>query len=189
MIRINLNDITPAQLKKLESGKTVQLKFKDFEDQTINDRGHFYVHPEVSKKIAKAHMSKTGTRVTLTGPEIGVSGQGFADAWRWIKNKAVPAVVSAAKFVKTKVIDSPLYQQAIRPELHKLVTGLEGQLPQNVIGQLVTKGIDVVGEKTGAYGLTQTKQKKSKKTAPKAKKNPPTKGGSFLPVGGSFAEL
>lgn len=185
MIRININEITPAQLKRLESGKTVQFKHKDIKDQTISDRGHFFVHPDVSKRLARSHAAGSGFRVTLTHPELQASGQGFRDAWNWIKNKAAPAVVSAAKFVKSKVIDSPFYQQSIRPELHNIVSGLESNLPQNVVGTLIKKGVDVVGEKTGAFGIEEPKKKS--KSKPRSKKN--TKGGSFMPIGGSFVPL
>lgn len=199
MIRINFNDISEAQLRKLQKGLPVQLSYAQIKDQKISDRGHIKVHPDVAKRISKAHVKSKGSRVALSEPELIESGEGFRSAWNWIKNKAAPAVVSAAKYIKKNVVDSPFYQQNVRPELHKLVGDLESALPSNALGRISTKGIDALGEATGGYGLNdgsimvkkvpKPKAKKTPKPKAKPKAKPKTKGGSFAPIGGSFLPL
>ena len=209
MIRINFNDISEAQLRKLQKGLPVQLSFSQLKDQKINDRGHIKVHPDVAKRVSKAHVKSKGSRVVLSEPELIESGEGFRDAWNWIKNKAAPAVINAAKWAKKNVINSPFYQETVRPELHKLVGNLESALPDNAITRVATKGVDALGEFSGGYGLNNgtivvkvvpkkavpkkavPKKAAPKKAAPKkaAKPKAPKGKNANVPIGGSFLPL
>ena len=189
-MQVTINDISEGQLRKLERGLPVQFRYNQIMDQTISNR-HIKVHPETHKRIVNAHRNKKGIRVKLTMPEIEASGEGLRSMWEWLKRQA-PKALSVAK----KVVGSDFYQKNVRPELHKLVTGLESTLPVNPVTNIARAGIEELGEKSGAYGLKKPRSKKSM-SKPKTKRvigtavtpMPPTDahiGGLVVPVGGSF---
>jgi hypothetical protein len=165
MLQLFINSISENQLRKLERGQPIQLKYDQFKLQTPADSiGYIKIHPVTHKKVVNAHTKKKGVRIGLTEPELNESGEGLKSMWGWIKNKAAPAVVKAAKFVKKNVIDSDLYQKDIKPIVRSGVDSLESMIPDNVIGKLAKSGIESVGSKTGGYGIKAPKKPRAKKS-------------------------
>ena len=186
MLQLFINHISENQLSKLQRGLPIQLKYDQFKLQSpANSIGHIKIHPSTHKKAVNAHSKKKGVRIALTDPELVESGEGIKSMIRWVKEKAVPAVVKGAKFVKRNVIDTPIYQQDVKPLVRRGVDTLEGMLPDNIVGKVVKSGIETVGSKTGGYGI---KAKKSPK--PRAKRAIKGKGlyaGSGTKAEGLFA--
>lgn len=140
-LTLNLNE---AQVRKLINGHPIQI-----DKEKLNGSQHYLmVHPSTHKRATTARMKGKGIRVALTPEELQMSGQGFMDILRKIGK--------AATFVKDKIIDSSFYQQNIRPEVKALVnagtTALANVLP-GPVANIATKGINAIGEQTGAFGL------------------------------------
>ena len=140
--------LTEKQFRKLKNGHNVQLSHR----QLVGQNHHLMLHHETAKKIHHAIRQKKGVRITLTPSEFEASGEGLKEFWQGLKN--------GVRFVKDKIIDSPLYQESIRPLAKKgvkFLTGLAKAVATPVIGEdlanLAEKGINYVGDKTGAYGL------------------------------------
>jgi len=171
MLQLFINSISEAQLRKLQRGQPIQLKYDQFKLQTPADSiGYVKIHPITHKKVVNSHLKKKGVRIGLTDPELVESGEGIRSMWNWIKTKAAPAVVKTAKFVKKNIIDSPLYQSEVKPIVRSGVNALEGMLPDNVVGKVVKSGIESVGTKTGGFGIKAPKTQK-KPRAKRAKKS------------------
>lgn len=173
--------LTGKQLHRLSLGHAVQLK----PEQLQNKQHWINVHPMMAAKLHKAALKGAGCRLTMMTPEIEASGEGLRDIWHWVSKKAIPAVVSAAKFVKKNVIDTPLYQSTVKPAIRAAV---ESRLPQAMI-----PAFEAVGDQTGAFGIIRTRKPiplpkpKPKSitnvvltTKPKKSERKTVKGGSFL---------
>lgn len=185
--------LTENQVRKLIKGLPIQLA----KDQLMKSEHYLMLHPETHKKVIAAKTKGRGVRITLTHPEIMASGSGFMDILRKIGK--------AAMWVKDKVIDTPFYQQTVKPEIRSLVdagkTAAAAVLPAP-ISNIANAGIDKIGQVTNAFGLplgvidTTIKPKRiTKKQAekmlsatsiteptPRAKPKPRAKkvGGSFV---------
>jgi hypothetical protein len=89
-----------------------------------------HVHPENHKKIQKAKRS------------------GLFD---WLKN--------AWNTVKNKVIDTPFYQQTVRPIAKQGVNQLIDNFVPSAARDVAHKAADFAGDKTGAFGLRHSVQR------------------------------
>jgi hypothetical protein len=73
-------------------------------------------------------------------------GSGLFD---WLKN--------AANWVKDKVVDTPFYQQTVRPIAKQGVSNLIDTFVPVVARDVAHKAADFAGDKTGAFGLRKPK--------------------------------
>ncbi len=96
----------------------------------------------------KASKNNKGARLGLSAKEIhNCMGTGLFD---WIKN--------AWNTVKNKVIDTPFYQQTVRPIARQGVNQLFDIFVPAAARDVAHKATDFVGDKTGAFGLHQHKR-------------------------------
>ena len=139
------------QLRKLLKGEQVQLKH----EQLHGSNHHLMLHPETAKKVHRAKRLRKGVRVRMSHHELEASGEGIKDLLSKLKK--------GYDFVKHNVIDTPLYQQNVKPIVRGLVNAGESALlastGNNPLAQLGVKGINLVGEKSGAYGVRGRKKK------------------------------
>lgn len=162
MLRVHVNSISEYQLRRLENGHPIQLTYSQIADQS-HDPKHLMLHPIQHKKVVNAHKKKRGVRIQLTPSEVESSSSGLKSMWSYLKNKVAPAVVKGAKWVKQNVIDTPFYQENVRPVLHTAVSDLEGMLPQNAVTNIVKKGVDQLGESTQGFGIKKVPKPRAKK--------------------------
>lgn len=146
--------LTSSQVKKLMSGRPIQLSNK----QLIDGKHWLALHPESAKKIGGAIRRNRGVRISVSPHELEASGEGIAD---FFKN-FVSGAKQVGSFLKEKIIDQPFYQQNIRPLVRGAVdTAFKTVAPQlGVAAPAAQKGIDLLGEKTGAFGLRKRRGKK-----------------------------
>lgn len=184
--------ITGPQLVKLWRGMPVQLT----KDSLKNPNSRVLLHPMMAKKVESARKKGTGIRVCCTQDEImktgpmqkcgsgRMSGTGwFSDAWNWLKQK-VPQVASylyenvpkAATWVKENIIDTPLYQEKLRPKVEgKILDTLSGLPYADTTRDIAQAGFDY-------SGIGVKKGKKKGGAICQARQKKPT-GGSFKPTG------
>jgi len=146
--------LTKAQFDKLRRGHQIQLSHQQIAGSGL--KNGIAVHPETAKKIHNARMKQKGCRISMTPHEMECSGEGLKEFWEKLKN--------VGKAIKEKVIDTPFYQENIRPIARQLVNqGL--QLAGTKIGpqgqQIAQKAADALGEQTGAFGIHQRKGRKA----------------------------
>jgi hypothetical protein len=145
-IRIN---ITKPQLLKAMAGKPVK-----FTNAQIGKGNTFLsLHPANAKIVEKASIKGNGCILNLTEGELlataeDMNGEGiFGDIWKGLK--------SAYKWAKKNVIDSSLYQQALKPLVREAVntgkTALKAYAPK--LAPVVDAVADKIGDETGAFGV------------------------------------
>lgn len=164
--------VTGPQLVRLYHGHQVQIPKEHLQKPT----SHVLVHHLTAKRILNAHKKGTGIRIGLSKHEIThMNGKGwFSDAWNYLKQKVpevshwlVENVPKAAHWVKDNVIDTPFYQEKVKPVVREKIHGaLEGAPYANYS----VPAADWIGSETGAFGLkkkrvtagriTQQRQKK-----------------------------
>lgn len=152
-IRIN---ITKGQLDKAIKGKPVQFSHS----QLGNGDLYLSLHPANVKLVEKAAMKGTGCVINLAPGELmataeDMEGKGiFGDIWKGLK--------SGYKWTKKNVIDTPIYQQALKPIVRGAVntgaTALKGFVPQ--LAPAIDMGVNEIGKQTGAFGMRKTKTQK-----------------------------
>jgi hypothetical protein len=143
--------LTKAQFDKLRRGHQIQLSHKQIAGSGL--KNGIAVHPETAKKIHNARMKQKGCRISMTPHELECSGEGLKEFLEGLRN--------AGKWIKEKVIDTPFYQENIRPIARQLVN--QGvQMAATKVGpqgQMVAqKAVDVLGQQTGAFGIKQKKK-------------------------------
>lgn len=138
--------LTPGQFKKMRAGHPIQLARHQIGGGAIH-KHHLMLHPENAKKVAGAIRRQKGVRIHVSPHEFEASGEGIMDFFNKIKD--------AGNWVKSKVIDTPFYQQNIKPIVRQAVdAGLQMAAPRlGVAAPLAQKGVYALGEKTGAYGI------------------------------------
>lgn len=134
--------LTENNVRNLVRGKPIQLKHS----QLIDGKHRLNLHPLNHKKLMAARSKGKGLRLTLTQPEIN-EGEGFKDIWNKVKQ--------GAKWVKNNVIDSSLYQSAVKPIVRKGVDTLAGmaeaRLP--IAAPLIQQGVQKLSDVTNAFGI------------------------------------
>jgi hypothetical protein len=180
-------DLTKSNVTNLISGKPIQLR-----KEQLNGSKHFLkVHPINHKRMTMAKAKGKGLRLSLTPDEVQASGEGFMDILRGIKK--------GAEWIKSHVIDSSLYQTAVKPIVKELVTtaatAAKTALPV-AAAPLIQAAVDKGSEITNAYGLvippalnamkSHSKQKRGRPSVSSMKAKPKAKAKAKKQVGGSF---
>lgn len=152
-IKIN---ITRPQLQKALNGKPVQFNAS----QIGSGSSYLSLHPANVKLVENASMKGAGCVIHLSPGELmataeDMNGEGiFGDIWKGLK--------SGYKWVKTNVIDTPIYQSTIKPLVRGVVntgtTALKSFVP--ALTPAIDLGVNELGKQTGAFGLKRTKTQK-----------------------------
>lgn len=137
--------LTESQFKKMRAGHPIQLAHHQIGHGM--HRHHLMLHPENAKKVAGAIRKQKGCRIHVSPHEFEASGEGIMDFFNKIKD--------AGNWLKSKVIDTPFYQQNVKPLVRQAVdTGLAAIAPRlGSASNLATQGVHALGEKTGAFGI------------------------------------
>jgi len=147
--------LSAAQYQKLCRGHPIQLASHQISGQGLKNQ--IAVHPTTAKKIHTARMKQKGVRITMTPHEMECSGEGLKEFWDKLKN--------AGQFIKNKIIDTPFYQQTIRPIAKNLVNqGIDTFVPAPA-RDVAHQASSFVGEKTGAFGIRAGKRRGRKPKA------------------------
>lgn len=152
-IKIN---ITREQLHKALSGKPVSFK----KEQFGVGNNYLSLHPANVKVVEKAAMKGAGCVLHLSPGELlstaeDMKGSGiFGDIWSGLK--------SGYSWAKKNVIDTPMYQQNIKPIVRGLVDqGVAMASAYNpTAGKFATLARDKLSKETGAFGVRRTKAQK-----------------------------
>lgn len=152
-IKIN---ITREQLQKAIKGKPVSFK----KEQIGSGTSYLSLHPANVKIVEKSVMKGTGCVLHLAPGELlatheDMNGEGiFGDIWKGLK--------SGYKWVKNNIVDTPLYQQTIKPLVRKAVdlgaNALSGFAPE--LSPAIQMAKNEIGNRTGAFGIRKTKTQK-----------------------------
>lgn len=139
--------LTHAQVRKMMNGHPIQLSHR----QLVDGKHWLALHHETAKRVGGAIRRKRGVRIHISPHELEASGEGIRDFF----DKVISGAKKVGSFLKEKVIDTPFYQQNIRPLARNAVnTAFQAAAPSlGVAAPIAQKGIDVIGEKTGAFGL------------------------------------
>lgn len=145
--------LTHSQFKKMKAGHPIQLSSSQIGGGM--HKHHLMLHPENAKKVAGAIRKNKGVRIYVSPHEFEASGEGIMDFFNKIKE--------GAQWVKNKIVDTPFYQQNLRPVARNLVNqGIEQFVP--VPGrEIAHKAANVLGEKTGAFGIKKHRRQKAGK--------------------------
>jgi len=133
--------LSKAQVCKAAQGRPIQISAANL----LKGTHTIHVHPENHKKIQKAKRANKGCRFHLSNHEM--EGSGLFD---WLKN--------AWSTVKNKVIDTPFYQNTVRPIAKQGVNQLIDKFVPSAARDVAHKAADFAGDKTGAFGLRQHKK-------------------------------
>lgn len=155
-IKIN---ITRPQLQKALNGKPVQFNAS----QIGSGSNYLSLHPANVKIVEKAAMKGSGCVINLSPGELlataeDMEGNGiFGDIWKGLK--------SAYKWTKKNVIDTPIYQQNLKPLVRQAVntaaSAAKSFAPQ--LGTAIDMGVNEIGKQTGAFGLKGKKRTKTQR--------------------------
>lgn len=143
-------NITQAQLNKAINGKPIKIS----KDQIGSGSVYLSLHPANRKIVEKASLKGSGCCLNLSEGELlstaeDMGGEGiFGDIWKGLK--------SGYKWTKKNIIDTPFYQEAIKPVVRGLVqkglqvakTATPGEL-----SKAIDMGSDMIGKETGAFGI------------------------------------
>lgn len=151
--RLRVN-ISKAQLQKAIKGKPVKLS----NGQLGVGDSYLSLHPANAKLVEKAVMKGSGCVIHISPGELlstaeDMEGKGiFGDIWKGLK--------SGYNWVKKNIIDTPIYQQTVKPLVRGLVdsgaTALSAYAPQATPAIMLAK--DQIGKKTGAFGMKKAKK-------------------------------
>lgn len=161
--RINL---TPTQIKKVIDGKPIR-----FTAAQLNSGDKVVMlHPANHSAYKKATMKGKGLTMTISPAEVlstiesDMEGTGFfGDLWKGLK--------SGYNWVKKNIIDTPFYQEALKPVVRGLVdkgVAAAKAIAPDEIDKAIDVGTRMIGDKTGAFGVM-----------PVMRRNRRMSGGSF----------
>lgn len=152
-VRIN---ITKKQLDQALNGRPIRL----LSSQIGNGDIALSLHPANIRIIEKAVLKGKGCNLHLSEGELlssaeDMNGEGlFGDIFKGLK--------SGYSWVKKNIIDSDIYQKALKPIVRRAVdTGLnvvKGSAPE--LGTAIDMARDQIGSKTGAFGVNRVGRKK-----------------------------
>lgn len=152
-VRIN---ITKKQLNQALNGRPIRL----LSSQINNGDIALSLHPANIRIIEKALLKGKGCNLHLSEGELlstaeDMHGEGlFSDIFKGLK--------SGYSWVKKNIIDSDIYQKALKPIVRRAVdTGLnvvKGSAPE--LGTAIDMARDQIGSKTGAFGVNRVGRKK-----------------------------
>lgn len=140
-----------AQFHKLKSGKPIQLAAHQIGGP---QKHHLMLHPVTAKKVALAIRKGAGVRVQMSPHEFETTaqGNGFLDFFKDLGNN----IKKGVDWVKSNVIDSPFYQQNVRPLVRDAInSGVAALAP--TIGPkgvaLANASVGALSNSTSAFGL------------------------------------
>jgi hypothetical protein len=144
-------DITRPQLQKALKGKPIQINAS----QIGSGSSYLSLHPANAKLVEKASMKGCGCVINLSPGELmataeDMEGNGiFGDIWKGLK--------SSYRWVKKNIVDTPIYQEALKPLVRGAVetgkTVLKGYAPK--LAPAIDMATDKIGSETGAFGLAR----------------------------------
>lgn len=143
-------DFTPAQIKKAVAGKPIRFKANQLE----SGGKIILLHPSSHDRFKKAVMKGKGLTLTISPAEVlstvesDIEGTGFfGDVWKKLK--------SGYSWVKKNIIDTDIYQKAVKPLVRQGVNALANIASSYVpeATPLITAGVNEIGKKTGAFGV------------------------------------
>lgn len=156
-------DLTEAQIKKIIRQEPVRVAAK----QIGTGSKVVLLHPENHAKLSKAKNGGRGAVLSMSPGEVlatvesEMDGTGlFSDIWKGLK--------SGYNWVKKNIVDTDLYQGAIKPLVKQGVSTLAGMAKtatgNNPAGNAAIEGIvGEIGKKTGAFGLNKGKKYNTRK--------------------------
>lgn len=147
-------DITKPQVAKALAGKPIRFTKAQL------GKGHpISLHPANVSIVEKAVLAGRGCCLTISPGEIhatneDMGGNGiFGDIWKGLK--------SGYSWAKKNIIDTPIYQQTVKPLVRKAVdTGvlaLSAAVPE--AAPFAKMAADQLGQKTGAFGVRNKAQR------------------------------
>lgn len=155
-------NITRAQLNKALNGKSIKIG----KDQIGSGSVYLSLHPANRRIVEKASLKGSGCCLNLSEGELLASaedmqGEGiFGDIWKGLK--------SGYKWAKKNIIDTPIYQKAIKPVVRELVNKgvqMAKTVAPSQLGSTIDKGVNLLGDKTGAFGLKKGGRTKAQRKA------------------------
>ena len=130
--------LTHPQFLKIRRGGMIQLRPEQFN----NPRHFLMLHPETVNKIQKNLSKGKGVRIIVSPHEFESSGEGLKE---WLQN--------AGKWIKEKVISTPVYQKAIKPVARYFVEQGMAKIPEGLAKQAIREKVEQFGQQSGAYGF------------------------------------
>ncbi len=155
-------DITKPQLEKALKGMPIKIA----KTQIGSGSCFLSLHPANRKIVEKASLKGGGCCLTLSPGELlataeDTGGAGiFGDIWKGLK--------SGYKWAKKNVIDTPFYQEAIKPVVRGLVQkGVQAAkaVAPDELDKAIDMGTKMIGDKTGAFGVKGKKRTKAQRKA------------------------
>lgn len=155
-------DLTDAQIKKIIRQEPIRITAK----QIGTGSKVVLLHPENHARLSKAKNAGRGAVLYMSPGEVlatvesEMEGTGLFDSiWRGLK--------SGYKWVKKNIVDTDLYQGAIKPLVKSGVSTLAGMAKtatgNNPAGNTAIDAVvGEIGKKTSAFGLKGNKGKKYK---------------------------
>jgi hypothetical protein len=103
------------------------------------------LEPRNYNKVVTAKLKGKGVVISLSDNERAMNGEGLKEVWEKVKE--------GAKWVKDKVVDTPFYQQNLKPLVRKaLETGIN-LVPNPTAQNLLRKGLEETSGRWGAWGM------------------------------------
>lgn len=158
-------DLSEAQIKKIIRQEPIRITAK----QIGTGSKVVLLHPENHARLSKAKNANRGAVIHMSPGEVlatvesEMDGTGFfGDLWKGLK--------SGYKWVKKNVVDTDLYQGAIKPLVKQGVNVLAGMAKtaagNNPAGNTAIDAVvGEIGKKTGAFGLNKGKKYNTRKRA------------------------
>ena len=137
-----LVSLTNKNIDNLMRGKGVQLSAA----QLKGKQHALALHPMNAKKVERARKSNKGVRLQMSPSEI--DGSGLKEIWAGIKN--------AGKWIKDKIVDTPFYQENIKPMVRGMINTATDAIPNEKLRNLAKKGVEHTSSKFGAWGVAQS---------------------------------
>ncbi len=138
--------LTRANMMKLAKGKTCQLAHHQISHGVQHKHALVLPH-KLAKRVQNAAKNKKGIRLSIAKDQM--EGSGIFDFLK-----------KAGSWIKKNVIDTPFYQNTIRPIAKDIVkAGINTFVPTPLRG-VAQQGADFIGDKTGGFGLRHPYQSK-----------------------------
>lgn len=142
-------DITAKQIQQALKGKPIRFT----SEQLNKGKSYISLHPANRTIVEKSVLKGKGCCITLAPGELlatheDMGGEGiFGDIWKGLK--------SGYKWAKKNVIDTDIYQKAVKPLVRKAVdtgiSALSGMAPD--AAPFLNMAKEELGKKTGAFGV------------------------------------
>lgn len=100
--------------------------------------------PQNYMKVVQAKSKGKGCVLCMTPQEREMNGEGLKEIWEKVKQ--------GASWVKDKIVDTPFYQQSIKPIVRKALEQGISMVPNKTAQDVLTKGLEATSQKWGAWG-------------------------------------